>query len=489
MPTLTSGTRTSTTEARFTTAIIGAGFSGAILATHLLRQADGGHSIALIGPDALLGRGVAYSTQCPGHFLNVPAGAMSAFADDPDHFVKWARLNYDSGVEVRDFLPRPLYGQYVGSLLLDEYGRHPHQLEWLRDDAVSICPDGPTARVTLRNGRRLNAENVVLALGNFASADPPMPGRTRASRRYFSRAWSNDALEGVAAEESILLIGSGLTSVDIAIALREREFEGTIHILSRHGLLPQKHAYSVPWHESEQRLPATARALTRFIRSRAEIGSAQGSDWRAVIDSLRPYTHAIWKGLPSEEKRRFLRHLRPYWDVHRHRVAPTVDSILSSQLENGRIQAHRGRIEKYREDTDGVEIAYRERSSGKQNQLRVDRVINCTGPEGDCRKVNNPVVQDLLRRKLVRPDSLLLGLDTADNGALIDAGGRPSDFLYTVGPARRGSLWETIAVPEIRDQIAELTSVLVSRPQLLADLSRWVSGPSDFKGRRDQYAQ
>jgi len=466
----------------FTVAIIGGGFTGAMLAAQLLRNSGGSVSVLLIEKGARLGRGVAYSTECAEHLLNVRARNMSAFPDDPDHFTEWARLNYDPAASRDDYLPRPVFGQYIASVLQQEIDRHPGQVEYVQDEAISITHFGETAQIEtaemeraeirLRSGRTLSADKVVMALGNFPPGDPRLPGKTPHSLRYISNPWksilgasvgTSSALGDVSHDRSVLLVGSGLTSVDVALTLRGRGFRGTIHILSRRGLLPQTHKGTAPWPPFwTQQSPRTVRGLWRLIRSQVEAAEKAGSGWRGVLDSLRPFTQDIWRSLSLTERRRFLRHVRPYWDVHRHRIAPAIGAKIASQIQDGRIELHAGRIKEYAEDLDGVEITYRDRESGQLKKLRVDRVINCTGPESDCRRVDHPLLGDLLRQKQARPDSLFLGLDVSANGALIDAHGTPSNLLYAIGPVRKGNLWETIAVPELRVQASELSKLLVT---------------------------
>jgi uncharacterized NAD(P)/FAD-binding protein YdhS len=446
-----------------TVAIIGGGFSGSTLAAQLLRRSSGTVSVVLIERGARLGRGVAYGTQCVEHLLNVRARNMSAYSDDPEHFLEWARLNHDPGASPDDYLPRLVYGRYVASVLQQEIERHPGHFEHVQDEAVSLAHSGDTTEISLRSGRTVFASKVVLALGNFPPGDPRLPGKTVHSQRYVSNPWTASALGDVAQDKSVLLVGSGLTSVDVAITLRKRGFTGTIHILSRHGLLPQTHKATAPcppfWGEQP---PATVRGLVRLIRAQVEAAERAGSDWRAVIDSLRPFTQEIWRSLSLSERRQFLRHVRPYWDVHRHRVAPAIGAQLASQMQNGQIGAHAGRITEYAEDVDGVDVAYRERQTGELKRLHVDRVINCTGPEGDCRKLDNPLLTNLIRERMVCPDPLSLGLDVSPDGALIDANGVASDFLYTAGPIRKAGLWESIAVPDLRVQVSEMATLLLS---------------------------
>jgi uncharacterized NAD(P)/FAD-binding protein YdhS len=448
---------------QFTVAIIGGGFTGTTLAAQLLRRSGGNVSVVLIERSARLGRGVAYGTQCEEHLLNVPASKMTAFLDDPEHFLRWAALNFDPNVKPGDFLPRLVYGRYVASLLQQEVERHPGQFENVQDEAVSLTRGGDTAEIRLRSGRTLFADKVVLALGNFPPGDPRLPGRTPHSQRYVSNPWKPSALADVADDKNILLIGSGLTGVDVAITLRRNGFRGTIHILSRRGQLPQTHQAPAVWPPFwDDRSPRTVRGLLRLLRTQVEAADKAGSGWRAVVDSLRPFTQEIWCSLSLKERRRFLRHVRPYWDVHRHRVAPVIGHRLASEIRDGEIQIHAGRITAYDEDAAGVEVNYRGRESGQVGRLHVDRVINCTGPEGDCRKLDHALLTNLMQQKLARPDPLFLGLDVSHDGALIEAHGSASDLLYAIGPVRKGSLWETIAVPELRVQVSELSRLLVT---------------------------
>jgi uncharacterized NAD(P)/FAD-binding protein YdhS len=453
----------------FTVAIIGGGFAGATVAAQVLRNSSASVSVMLVERGARLGRGVAYGTSCLQHLLNVPAKNMSAFPDDPEHFLRWARLHHDIGVDPGDFLPRQVYGRYVAFVLQQEIELHPARFERVQDEAVSAARAGGVAEIHLRSGQILSADKVVLALGNFPPGDPRLPGRTQHSQRYVSDPWAPGALGDVShgqdreKEQDILLVGSGLTSVDVAIALRAQGFGGTIHLLSRRGLLPQNHKGTAIWTPFwNQNSPKTIRELLRLIRTQVEAAQKLGSGWRGVIDSLRPFSAAIWRSLSLLERRRFLRHVRPYWEAHRHRVAPEIGVPLAIQIQNGQIETHAGRIEQYAEDADGVDVTYRDRKTGELKPLRVARVVNCTGPEVDCRRIENLLLNNLMAQKLVRPDPLCLGLDASGDGALIDARGKASDFLYTLGPSRKGSLWETTAVPEIRVQASQLATLLLT---------------------------
>jgi uncharacterized NAD(P)/FAD-binding protein YdhS len=444
-----------------TIAIVGGGFTGAMLAVQLLQRAGASDRVVLIERTPVLGQGVAYGTQIGGHLLNVRAENMSAYPDVPDHFVKWAQENFSIHVKPDDFLPRAVYGRYVTSQFHEAIQAHPDKIQCIQDDCISLERLGRVAKIGLASGRAVIADKVVLALGHFPPGDLFLPGKTSSSSRFVSNPWSVNACSDLKQDDSVLLIGSGLTSVDVVIELRARGFNGAIHVLSRRGLLPNSHKAITPLSTSWiGNNPRTVRELLRLIRLQIKAAEARGSDWRAVIDSLRPVTQEIWQSLPRTEQRRFLRHLRTYWDVHRHRIAEQIARELAAQIQEGRIQTHAGRITEYREDNSGVDIAYRSRKSRQIIQLRVTKVVNCTGPDNDYRRVGSPLLSDLMDKKFVRADELSLGLDVSVDGAVLDDQGTSSDFLYALGPLRKGNLWETIAVPELRHQVADLAELL-----------------------------
>ena len=451
----------SSTNSFFDVAIIGGGFTGSTLAVRLLRDSAPDLSVVLIDRGHAVARGVAYGTQFGWHLLNVPAANMSALPEDPDHFLRWAQENHDSGVEPESFVARRVYGQYLESLLRDATSKNHHRFEVRHDHVIALEGTAEAGQIHLRSGETIEARKVVLALGNFPPADPALPQRQEGSPRYHSLAWLHSAVSNVDEEREILLLGTGLTAVDTALALRARGFVGVIHLLSRRGLLPRQHKSARTWPPFwDENSPRTTRGLLRLIRNQVNRALEQGIEWRAVFDSLRPFTSQIWQSLPPEEKRRFLRHARPYWEIHRHRVAPDIAGIIAHQLVNQQLQVHAGRVLSYNEDADGVTVTYRDRRTQAQRGLVVDRIINCTGPETDCRKMDDPLLISLRAQGLIRPDPLFIGLDADDSGALINSAGMPSHFLYTLGPARKGQLWETTAVPEIREQVAELAKLL-----------------------------
>ncbi|MFO0973286.1 MAG: FAD/NAD(P)-binding protein [Phycisphaerae bacterium] len=446
-------------------AIVGGGASGVILAAHLLRGCDlAAARLALIDDSGRFGRGVAYGTDCPHHLLNVPAGRMSAWPDDPLHFLRWAQQR-DASVGPHDFLPRPLYGAYLQALLADA-SRGDGRLRLVVDRAVGLRPgDGGGVELWLASGERLASRRVVLALGNAAPGAGVLPdARFAESRRYVSSAWSAAALADLRGDESMLLLGSGLTAVDVVAELAARRHAGTVHAVSRHGLLPAAHGDGPI--EPAAAVVGAGRGVgeaLRALRVAARAAMARGEEWRGVFDGVRPVTQAVWRAWSADSRRQFLRHARAFWDVHRHRVAPRVAGLLEEWLSAGRLVVHAGRLRAVVEAGAGAEATVVPRGGGAERVLRVERVINCTGPATDVARSADPLVRSLVAGGLMVADGLGLGPSVDVNGALIGRGGAASAEIFAIGPLCRAEAWECTAVPDIRVAAAELAERLAAK--------------------------
>ncbi|WP_375771081.1 FAD/NAD(P)-binding protein [Archangium gephyra] len=452
-------------EQRWDVLVVGGGASGTLVAAQLLRNAVGPLRVALLERTERVGPGLAYSTDSASHLLNVPAGRMSAFPEDPEHFLRWMR-RLEPATAPGDFVQRRRYGQYLEAVLREaREGAAPGVgLELLQGEVQSLSQVGGLARVVLARGPVLEARAVVLAVGNALPADLPVAdGGLYASPRYVRSPWTEGALRHVRPHHPVLLIGTGLTMVDTVLSLAERNHEGRIHAISRHGLLPQVHRPGVvagpPVAPAE---PQRVRSILGTLRHQAR-RTQEGGDWRAVVDSLRPMTASLWRGLPEPERRRFLRHLRSFWDVHRHRMAPAVNDLLQQLQSTGVLRIHAARVRNFQLADEGWVLArVRPRGFSREATFRVQHVINCTGPDASIGR-GHPLLRGLLESGLVRADALGLGLATDAEGALLDAGGRVSGLLYTLGPLRRGDLWESTAIPEIRTQALSLSRRLLEQ--------------------------
>lgn len=451
-------------------AVIGAGFSGTMVAVHLLREARTPLRVVLIERAETAGVGVAYREQSDRHLLNVRAEGMSAFPDQPGHFVKWLieQRGDESLVNPAAFMPRRLYGQYLRALLSEAAANCARdvRLELVNDEITGLgLRDG---RVSLKRtaGAPLLVDQAVLALGNPGPADPAVADPAfYGSPLYQAHAWSSQGLLSLRLDDAVLLVGSGLTTLDWIASLAERGHRGPIHIVSRRGLLPQEHRIA-PRHAlgfDPQALPSRVRPLLRAIRAEVEALASRGGDWRSVIDALRPQLQALWQGLPAIERQRFLRHVRSHWDSHRHRAAPRHLDTVQRLMRQGQLELLAARPLAYLERGDSVDVHLRPRGRDVTLVRSVHRVVNCTGPDSNYRRLNPPLLQSLCEQGLATVDSLGLGLATDADGALIDSRGKASTLLHTLGPTRKGSLWETTAVPEIRVQAQALASALLLR--------------------------
>jgi uncharacterized NAD(P)/FAD-binding protein YdhS len=458
-----------------TIAIIGAGLSGTLVAANLLRMATAPLRIVLIERRGQVGQGVAYGTICPDHLLNVPAGRMGAWPDRPEHFLDWLRAHQGEPgipgrVSAEDFLPRGLYGVYLGRVLVEARAAASVAVEFveIEGEVVDIEErEGGGGVLKFADEKTLGADLVVFAVGNLPGEYPiPRPLPVYRSKRYVHIPWSGDALEGIGAQDEVLLVGQGLTAVDLIVQLDRAGHRGTIHALSRHGHRltahqPVTQAYA-PFLRREA-APTTIRALVRRVREEIEYAGIKGIDWRAVIDGLRPYSPAIWQSLSWEERARFMRHVRPFWEIHRHRLAPATAAVIERLVAEGRLKFYAGRLQVLEADATGVHALFRRRRSIQHVGLRVAKVINCTGPRTDYSKYQHPLFIHLLARGLIDHDPLALGINALPSGEVLRYRGGPTGWLFTLGAPMKGQLWETTAAPEIRGAAQQLAKALLGK--------------------------
>ena len=436
-------------------AVVGAGAAGALTAVQLMRQADRlGRAVGvwLIDPGGRTGPGVAYGTSDPRHLLNVPAGRMSASPDDPGHFLRWL-AERDPDAAAGDFVPRQVYGEYLTDLVERTADACTHaRLHRVRDEVVAVRGQGAKAVLRLAGRGEIRVDAAVLALGSLAPAQDWAGAALRESGRFVADPWAPGALGGPAGEGDVLLVGTGLTMVDVAGTLARAD--RVVYAVSRHGLLPQEHLpVAAPPAEAPPELDGSLGldVLRRNVRRHLSATRRACGDWRPALDGLRPVTAALWQQLPVADRVRFLQEDLRVWEVHRHRMAPATAAMLRGLLASGRLRTGAGQLVGAVPVGDAVEVAL---SDG--TRLRVSAVVNCTGAPAGPPGTVNPLVRCLLERGYGRTGPAGLGLDTAGDGRLLPAAGAPALRLWTVGAARRGNLLETTAVPEIRAQAAEV---------------------------------
>ncbi len=426
---------------RVPVAIIGGGFSGTITAAQLARRGIGS---ALIDGSGRIGRGVAYSTREPVHLLNVRAEGMSAWSGEPGHFAE--RFESEGG-DPRGFAERRLFARYLEDILNEALASD--RTEVVEAFATTARRQDGGWRIELADGSSIAAAALVLAIGN---QDPePLGALTAAGERYIANPWGADARaaveELVATGGTALLVGTGLTMVDLALSLDAAGYRGRAVALSRRGQVPRSHADFEPAPVEFGEVPAgTLGGLWRWLRRRsAEVG------WRAAVDSLRPHSHPLWQSLDAEQQRRFLRHARPYWDVHRHRIAPEVAQTIARMIAEGRLQVVAGRIVASERDGEKLQVTIRKRGASSPQTMQFDYAFNCTGPLHSIGRTKDPLLRSLLDAGQVRPDHLGIGLEVDERSRTA-----PGERLWALGPLTKGRYWEIIAVPDIREQAAAI---------------------------------
>jgi uncharacterized NAD(P)/FAD-binding protein YdhS len=253
----------------------------------------------------------------------------------------------------------------------------------------------------------------------------------------------------------VLIVGTGLTMIDVALSLSSAGTGPEMLAISSHGELPRAHRPGVPDPGEPAVRPGEHRTIAALV-SHIEERSRTTGDWRTVIDSLRPVTQQLWRELPPAEKQSFFEHHSRRWEVHRSRIAPEIAAQVGALREAGLLRVAATTVENV--EPAGERIAVQLASE----QLLVDGIVNASGPAWDCRRCDNTFLRELLAAGIATPGPLGLGLSTAADGALIDADGHASDRVFTLGALRRGELWETVAVPEIRDQATALAERIVA---------------------------
>lgn len=431
-------------------AVIGGGYSGTLQAISLLRR---GAIVTLIERAEQLARGVAYSTRHSDHLLNVRASGMSAFADEPAHFAEW--LGKRGGCP-SDFAERRLYGAYVEELFASAAAGAGDRLEVVRGEAYDVVRDGSAEIVKLKDGGSVAADAVILSIGNLAPDVPrAIASELRESPIYVADPWAADISTGLGEQDQVLLIGTGLTAIDAALMLDSAGFRGRILALSRRGLVPRAHIDPPVAAAGLREMPPVETGLIRRVRK-----DADAIGWRAAVDQLRPVTQALWAAADVEQRRRFLRHLRPYWDVHRHRIAPSIASRIEGMTTDGRLTLAAGKILSASLDGDRGQVGWRARGSSRTASLAAARIVNCTGPQGDITRADEPLLANLHASGRIRPDPCRIGIDVDTDSRTISPGGNSSSTLYAIGPMTRGAFWEIVAVPDIRAQVHAVAAKL-----------------------------
>lgn len=457
-------------------AIIGGGASGTITAIQLLRKLNVAAKVYLIEkkPEVVY-RGAAYSSQLGYEPLNVPAGKMSLYNHLPDHFFQWLVVNGkgDGSITRDSFVSRRWYGDYLTDNINHIKANSKHAtLDVLTDEVRDITPAaGSRYQLLLASGSIVPADYIIFATGNETPGD--ILSRSEVAglgNKYVSNPWVGNTLKNVNDTDDVLVIGTGLTMVDHVVSLSKRGHKGKVYCLSRNGYLPKQHT---TMHDTLLTLPDDIKdihQLAGVLRTKINEAGTKNIAWQNVLDALRPRTSRLWRNLDVVSKRYFLKRLKPYWEIHRHRMPLASANALKEMETAGQFQLISGNVVSAALQNGRILFRYYDRKAATTNNLTVDFILNCTGPSGDYYKCDNLLMINLLNKGWLQQDELKLGIKTGNRGEIIKDNGVVLHNAYAIGPMRKATEWESTAVREIRthaEQVAFLIAEQTERRQEL----------------------
>lgn len=453
--------------------IVGGGFSGTMLAVHLACNSEQKLTINIIDREGLFARGIAYSPYSKNHLLNVKASKMSAFHRQPSHFTEWLKEHRsfipDVNTGIHDtYMPRYIYGKYLDSIWTEIKNNNKlhHEICELKTDLREIHLNRQNVSVVLSNGDSIESDFCVVATGNMLPRNPQIRSVDfYRSSNYFQNPWDLRSVTNTTEDMPVLILGNGLTMVDTVTGLQEHGYTNTIYSLSPNGfgILPHETS-GFTYNDFIEELPDKARlneVIHLFFKHKSKLKKA-GISAQSLIESLRPVTGKIWKGLSTQEKRFFMSRFRHLWGVARHRIPLQTYNEIEKLKSIGRLQVISGKVIDMEETSNGVKVTYRDRKSKEEKHIKVQRVINCTGPDSDIKC--QPFLDKLLKEGRITQDDLNLGINTdTETYETISADKSNNERLFAMGSLLRGMLWESTAVNELRQQAEALSERIVER--------------------------
>jgi uncharacterized NAD(P)/FAD-binding protein YdhS len=429
--------------------------------------------IILINKQETFNKGFAYNPYSDKQLLNVIAAKMSAFAEQPDHFLDWVMeqnefKNRDRTLIANSFLSRKLYGAYLVDVWNQNYplaAEKGIKVRLLNQFVVDIDIETNSVSLFLDTGETILVDQCVIATGNQVPRNPSIKNETfYPNNNYFQNPWIREAVQHVIPNLPVLIVGNGLTMVDTVLGLKENGFNGEIYSISPKGfnILPHRHN-GLKYEKLVEELSddMSLREIYQLVSKHIKAVREYGVSAEPVIDSLRPHTQRLWKGLSDEEKAFFMSRLRHLWGVARHRIPlHTYDKIQQLRID-GKLHIQSGRIVDFVEQSNAIEVSYFDKKEGSTKSLLVSRIINCTGPETDLRKVENSFLKNCLLKGDIVQDALKLGINTnTETFQVKKSDGTYHSNLFTLGGNLKGELWESTAVNELRIQSERLAEEL-----------------------------
>lgn len=442
-----------------TIAIIGGGFTGAAVALHLAERFSGqGVRIVVFEPRERLGAGLAYDTAEPVNRVNVPAARMSLYPDDPESFSRWlaetdALKDDPDTFDARGvpFPRRETFGHYVTSLIAPHLASGAVE-HWQSRAVEAVQVDGLWT-VRSEDGRVLRANGVVLATSHPA---PSLPASLRAlegHRGLVPDPTRPNALDGIAPDARVLVVGNGLTAADVIAALKRRGHRGEILSISRRGLRSRGHPPGEQSFEADftGEPPLHASELLHRVRAAVREANAAGLTWHPVLDAVRVQGQEIWKALPVSERRRIARHVRPFWDVHRFRIAPQVEKALNDAIADGSLTVRAASLRAAEPEGDAIRVTLKERGRSEPEVRTFDAVVVTTGPAHGGILQSQPLLASLAARGRLALCPTGLGLLCDRESRALAEGGGADDTLLIAGPLARGTFGELMGLPQVSE--------------------------------------
>jgi uncharacterized NAD(P)/FAD-binding protein YdhS len=464
--------------------IIGGGFAGIMTAINLVKKSNKPMELTIIGEKANFARGIAYQSYLDKHILNVPTGKMSAFPDQPSHFLDWimarpAFQNLPKDIVSNSFLSRNLYGDYLCELwhdALKQAGEKGISVVKLVDTVIKLENSGKEITLSFLNSPSIKVDKCVMATGNQIPKNPSIPNlHFFESPNYFQNPWTKESVSDINSTLPVLIIGNGLTMVDTIIGLQDNKYKGEIYSISPNGfnILPHRHSgmiYQAHIEEIKEKL--SLKDLIGIIHKHVKIVRQFGVSAEPIIDALRPHTQRIWRSLTSAEKHFFMSRLRHLFGVARHRIPLHIYDKIQKLRIDGKLHIQSGKILDIVESERGIEVKYYDKKQRSMQTLNVSRVINCTGPETDFRKLEDNFLSQCIHDGVFSQDELKLGIQTnVENFKVKSKEGKEHSNLFTLGSNLKGELWESTAVNELRQQANALAEIILAEDNICSTSS------------------
>lgn len=463
------GARPAGTAGKPVVAIIGGGFTGATTAWNLAR---GGHDLRVLvfEPRPRLGAGLAYDTDEPVHRINVPATRMSIDPERPDDFANWLAETGYAATDPEAMAPdgslfprRQAFGTYVGARLAPFLANGAVEHIQARVTALTKADGG--WELVSDDGATHLADRVIIATTHPAPTAPRLlAAMLEGHPRFIPDATVPNALAPIRSSDSVLVVGNGLTSADVIASLLSRGHRGQITSISRRGLRSRGHAATPqePFGDFTTRPIRSARLLTRRIREAIRQADIFGASWHGVLDAARGQGRSIWANLPVAERLRLVRHLRPFWDVHRFRIAPQVEAALVDATERGQLETMAASIAAISYNAGKIRAALKRAHSAGTTIRDFDAVIVTTGPAHNAVFDSQDYLTGLADAGLALADPVRLGLWCDEHSRVLDREGWPTQGLYVAGPLARGTFGELMGLPQVSEHAGDVAAEVIA---------------------------